>query len=129
GNELVGFIKMVYMGEIAGILQLLCKKRHYDKRPANALLARAVELCHKKGLKYLIYGQYIYGNKSDSSLTEFKRRNGFEQILIPRYYMPLTVKGKIAFQAGLHHGLKQLLPKSTLDFAIKLRSMWYEKTQ
>ena len=28
------------------------KPSHYDKRPANALLARAIEICHAKGLTY-----------------------------------------------------------------------------
>lgn len=127
-NELVGFIKMVYMGEIASILQVLCMNKHYDKRPANALLSRAVEICSEKGFKYLIYGKYIYGKNSDSPLTEFKRRNGFEQILLPRYYIPLNAKGRIAIKLGLHHGVKYLLPKSALDWAKKMRSTWYEKT-
>ena len=127
-NRLVGFVKMVYMGEIAGILQILCMNKHYDKRPANALIARAVEICSTKGLKYLMYGKYIYGKNSESPLTEFKRRNGFEQVFLPRYYIPLTGKGKMAIQLGLHLGMKQLLPKAILNFAIKLRSKWYEKT-
>lgn len=127
-NELVGFIKMVYMGEIAGILQVLCMNKHYDKRPANALLSRAVEICSEKGLKYLIYGKYIYGKNSNSPLTEFKRRNGFEQVLLPRYYIPLNAKGRIAIKLGLHHNVRNLLPKSVLDWAKKMRSTWYEKT-
>jgi hypothetical protein len=127
-NKLIGFIKMIYMGEIAGILQLLCMNKHYDKRPANALTARAVEICHSKGLKYLIYGKYIYGNNSKSPLTEFKRRNGFEQILLPKYYVPLTIKGKMAIQLRLHQGLKGLLPNNFIELASKLRAWWYEKT-
>lgn len=126
-DKLVGFIKMIYMGEIAGILQILCMNRHYDKRPANALIAKAVEICNAKGVKYLVYGKYIYGKKSNSPLTEFKHRNGFEQVYFPRYYIPLTVKGKLCMRLGLHHGLKQILPESLLDFAIKLRAKWYEK--
>jgi len=126
-NELVGFIKMVNMGEIAGILQVLCMNKHYDKRPANALLAKAVEVCSLKGLKYLIYGSYIYGKNSNSPLTEFKRRNGFEQILLPRYYIALNAKGRLAIKLGLHHGWKNILPKSALDWARKMRATWYEK--
>lgn len=127
-NKLIGFIKMVYMGEIASILQLLCMNKHFDKRPANALMAKAVEICNSKGLKYLIYGKYIYGNNSKSPLTEFKRRNGFEQILLPKYHVPLTTKGRIAIQLRLHHGLKGLLPNNFMNFASKLRAWWYEKT-
>jgi hypothetical protein len=127
-DKLIGFIKMVYMGEIAGILQILCMNKHYDKRPANALIARAVEICCAKGLKHLIYGQYIYGKRTDSPLTEFKHRNGFEQVLLPRYYIPLTAKGKLAIKFGLHRGLKQMLPETVLDVARRLRSRWYEKS-
>lgn len=126
-NKLIGFIKMIYMGDVAGILQILSMNAHYDKRPANALLARAVEICNKKGIKYLTYGKYIYGGNSKSQLTEFKRRNGFEQILIPRYYVPLTVKGKLAMRFSLHHGLKRLLPDSLIATASGLRSKYYEK--
>ena len=127
-NNLIGFIKMVYMGDIAGILQILCMNRHYDKRPANALIARAVEICSAKGIQHLIYGKYTYGKNTRSPLTEFKRRNGFEQVLLPRYYIPLTTKGKFAIQFGLHRELKQLLPETVLDFARRLRSRWYEKS-
>ena len=124
-NELVGFIKMIYMGEIAAILQLLCMNRHQDKRPANALLAHAVEECNSKGIQNLVYGKYFYGNNRDSPLTEFKRRNGFERVLLPRYYIPLTVKGKVALRMGLHHGVKALLPAPVLSWAKQLRTAWY----
>jgi hypothetical protein len=125
GTELIGFIKMVYMGEIAAILQLLCKPSHYDKRPANALLARAIEICHAKGLVYLVYGQYTYGNKTRSPLMEFKRRNGFEQQRSPRYYIPLTLKGRMALALGMHHGWRRLIPQTIMDPALRLRSAWY----
>ena len=127
-NELVGFVKMVNLGDNASLLQLLCMNKHYDKRPANALLAKAVEICSSKGLKYLTYGKYIYGKNTNSPLTEFKRRNGFEQVLLPQYYIPLNAKGRLAIKLRLHHGMKSLLPGSALDWARKMRSAWYEKT-
>jgi len=127
GNELAGFVKMVYMGNTAGILQLLCKNGHYDKRPANALLARAVQECHQRAIHYLTYGQYIYASKTDSSLTEFKRRNGFQEFLLPRYYVPLTLRGRIAVRTGLHRDLKRLLPAPAMNIALKARSTWYER--
>ena len=126
--ELIGFIKMVYMGEVAGILQLLCKPSHYDKRPANALLARAVEICSSKGITYLTYGQYSYGNKRQSPLMEFKRRNGFEQWQCPRYYMPLTFKGRMALAIGVHHGWRRLVPEPVGDVALRIRSAWYRRS-
>jgi len=126
-NALIGFIKMVYMGEIAGVLQIVCMNKHQDKRPANALITRAVEICHAKGLKYLMYGKYIYGNNARSPLTEFKKRNGFEQILLPRYYVPLTAKGKLAMALGLHLGFKRFLPGNVHFYLGNLRGRWYQR--
>jgi hypothetical protein len=120
-DELVGFTRIVYMGETASILQLLCLNRYYDKRPANALIARAVELCAEKELTYLVYGQYIY-DKVPGPLTEFKRRNGFEQFLLPSYFIPLTIKGQIAMKCNVHLGMKRLLPKGLLRSARALRA-------
>ncbi|MGD0236924.1 MAG: hypothetical protein ABSC55_20625 [Syntrophorhabdales bacterium] len=109
-DELIGFIKLIYMGEIVSVVQLLNKNAHYDKRPANALIAEAVKLCVEKGAGYLVYGQYAYDGNTKGALTEFKRRNGFEQVLIPTYYVPLTLKGRICIKLGLHMGIKRLLP-------------------
>lgn len=129
GNELIGFLKIVYRGEIASILQLLPKMSHYDKRPSNALLAKAVELCEAKGISYLTYGLFNYGNRGDSSLREFKIRNGFEEILVPRYYVPLTTKGTLYMKAKLHRGLLGVLPHSVITMGITLRAKWYKLLQ
>ena len=72
GSEVIGFVKLVYRGEIASILQLLPKASRNDVRPANALLAKAVELCEAKGISYLTYGKYRYGNQGKTSLMDFK---------------------------------------------------------
>jgi hypothetical protein len=124
-DQLIGFIRLIYADKLASTVQLLSMIKHYDKRPANALIAKAVELCEQQGMSYLMYCNYIY-NDPDSSLTEFKRRNGFEQVLVPRYYVPLTLKGKIALRLGLHHGVKSLIPRRLFKQLLKLRSRWYE---
>lgn len=126
GNELVGIVKIVYIGKIASIMQILSKTRHYDKRPTNILIAKAVEVCEKKGISFLVYGKYTYGNKTESSLTEFKRRTGFEKILLPRYYIPLTFRGKLAIKLKLHLGLLEILPGSVISFLRDLRSRYYQ---
>ncbi len=125
GEELIGFIKIVYRGEVASILQILPRATHYDKRPANALLARAVELCAEKGISYLTYGMFKYGNKSESSLLEFKVRNGFEELLVPRYYVPLTPRGALALKLNAHRGLLGILPPRAIAIALKARAMWH----
>jgi hypothetical protein len=125
GEELIGFLKLVYMGKVASILQLLPKASHYDKRPGNALIAKAVELCETRGMAYLMYGMFNYGNKRHSSLRDFKIRNGFEEILVPRFYVPLTQWGKVCIRMNLHRGLMGILPQSAITIGVGLRAKWY----
>jgi hypothetical protein len=121
-DELIGIIKIVYVGELACMMQILSKTRHNDKRPTNALIAKAVELCAEKGKSYLTYGRYFYGNKQKSSLVDFKRRNGFERILFPRYYVPLTLKGRLLMKLKLHLGLLGILPGPVISYLVHVRS-------
>lgn len=129
GDEFVGFLKLVYRGRIASVLQLNSKMSHYDKRPANALLAKAVELCSAKGVSYLTYGRFNYGNKGDSSLREFKLRNGFYEILVPRFYVPLTTWGEICVRAKLYRGLLSILPSFVITTLVRVRANWYSHKQ
>jgi hypothetical protein len=125
GDELIGFVKLVYRGDVASILQILPRASHSDKRPANALIAKAVEVCAQKGVSYLTYGMLSYGNKSESSLIDFKRHNGFEEILVPRYFVPLTAWGAICLKAKLHRGLLGVLPLQAIKTALRARTNWY----
>jgi hypothetical protein len=102
-------------------MQILAKSAHQDKRPMNALIAKAVEVCHQNGTRFLVYGKFNYGNKRNSQLTEFKRRNGFEEMRFPRYYVPLTMKGNIALKLKLHRSLLELLPPTVI------RVLWWTR--
>jgi hypothetical protein len=126
GSELIGFMKLVYRGQIASILQILPRASHYDKRPANALIAKAVELCEARGVLYLTYGMFNYGNKRDSPLRDFKIRNGFEEILVPRFYVPLTTWGSLCVKMKLHRGLLGILPHSVITAVVRARARWYD---
>jgi hypothetical protein len=125
-NELIGFIKWVYVDKLAYLLAILALNSHHDKRPMNALLAKAVEVCAEKGVSYMVYGNYIYGNKKDGSLVEFKRRNGFEQMDFPRYYLPLTLKGHLFTSLKLYRGVVGLVPAPILKLLLKVRSSMAE---
>jgi hypothetical protein len=125
-DELIGFMRITYVGSVASVIQLLTMMKHFDKRPANALIAKAVEVCEQNRNSHLMYCNYFY-NDPKSSLTEFKRRNGFEQVLVPRYYLPLTLKGKIALRLGLHRGLAKQLPQRVVTQLLKIRSLWYAR--
>jgi hypothetical protein len=125
GEEFIGFLKIVYRGNIASILQLLAKAKHYDGRPTNAMIAKAVELCAAKKISYITYGLFNYGNKRDSSVVEFKARNGFQEMLTPRYYIPLTRWGTLATKLKLHRGLLGALPNNVITFGLNVRTKWY----
>jgi len=125
-GELIGFIRLTRANTVAHIIQLLTMTKHFDKRPANALIAKAVEVCAKQGLSYLTYRNYTY-NDPNSSLTEFKRRSGFEKVLVPRYYVPLTPVGKIALRLGLHRGLVKCIPQPILTRLLTVRNEWYSR--
>jgi Acetyltransferase (GNAT) domain len=126
GDEMIGFLHLVYRKDVAAILNLTSKPSHFDKRPANALMAKAVELCETRGVSHLTYGLYNYGNKRDSSLREFKVRNGFEEILVPRYFVPLTLWGRLCMKAKFHRGLIGNLPPSVIATGVRARTLWYD---
>lgn len=121
GNELIGLLKLVYVGELACIMEILSKISHYDKRPTNSLIAKAVEICVANKKSYLTYGKYHYGKKKDS-FVEFKHRCGFMEILYPKYFIPLTLKGQIAILFGLHRQLLDLVPSVLMTIYRKLRA-------
>jgi hypothetical protein len=126
GDEMIGFLHLVYRGDVAAILNLTSKSSHFDKRPANALMAKAVEICEARKISYISYGLYNYGNKRESSLREFKIRNGFVEILVPRYFVPLTLWGRLCIKAKFHRGLIGNLPPSVIAAGVRARTMWYD---
>ena len=128
-GELIGFIKMVYVGTIASTFHVISMQKHAGKKPTTALIAKAVEVCQANHCSHLVYGEYAYGDsphqRFHTSKTEFKRRNGFEEVLIPRYYIPLSAKGKICLRLGLHRGIKGALPRRALRMLRTARSSFY----
>ena len=94
--------------------------------PTNALIAKAVDLCQQKGISNLVYGKYFYGNKQNSPLLEFKVRNGFREILVPRFYVPLTKWGAMCLKLKLYRGPVGLLPPSLIDMGLKVRTRLYD---
>ena len=126
-DELVGFMKTIYCGQVAAIAKLQVKTAHYDKRPANALITKVIERCEQRRASFVTYGKMRYGNQSMTSLMEFKQRNGFEEILVPRYYVPLSIKGAVALRLRLHRDLIGILPPSFVRFGTSLRDQWNKR--
>jgi len=121
-EKLIGFIKYVRVDDIAILIQFLALTEHREKKPINAILKQTVELCEQTGISHFIYGKYSYGRNRFNSLAEFKRRNGFEEIRFPRYYIPLTARGRIAVSTGLHLGLKNMIPDPVYALLVSARS-------
>ncbi len=128
-NELVGFIKYIRVDRTAVLIQIIALEAHRDKRPIYALLKYTMELCQQQGLSVLTYGKFNYGIDQDSSLTEFKRRNGFTEMRFPRYFVPLTLKGQLAVATGLHLGIRNLIPVPITTLLHKTRSRLLRMTQ
>jgi len=121
-GEMIGFMMLGIADRFADIIQLVSYLKHRDKKPNNALIAKAVGICEKKGLPYLAYGEW-----TDDSLSDFKRHCGFQKTAVPRYYIPLTLKGKLVLALRLHKGWKKLLPRSLVVKLKQLKKVWYLK--
>jgi hypothetical protein len=120
GDELVGFIMLANGGKCAFLGQIISKIAHRDLAPTNALFAKAVERCAEKGFPYLVYAHWL-----DDSLGDFKRSNGFQRFDVPRYFVPLTKRGKLALKLGLHRGWRNAVPKPLKETLKNLRKRWY----
>jgi len=120
GEEFVGFIMLAYAGRYAYLGQIISKIARRDLAPNNALLAKAVERCAEKGIPYLAYALWL-----EDGLGGFKRSNGFQRFDLPRYFVPLTPKGKLALKLGFHRGWKGAVPDHLKKPLKNLRKRWY----
>lgn len=122
-GALIGFIFLAYADNYAFLGQILSKMQHRDKAPNNALIAKAVEVCAQKKIPYL-----VYANWAESSLADFKRHNGFEMVNLPRYYVPLSLKGYLILKLHLNHGVVGIIPEGVKQWLRDLRRRWYSIT-
>ena len=129
GDKMIGFVKMVAdeTRTQAGLMNIVSMIRHRDKAPTNALIAQAVRSCAERGISYLVYSNFAYGKKQQSTISDFKERNGFQRIDLPRYYVPLTRIGWLALRLRLHHTFSDHLPESVAAKLRELRNAWYNR--
>jgi hypothetical protein len=119
-GELIGFAMLANAGQFGVVGMFLAKMKHRDKATNNALMAKMVEVCERRRLPYLVYTTW-----RDTSLVDFKRHSGFQEMRVPRYFVPLTLKGKLALKLGLHHGYRDSLPSVIKGPLKRLRKQWY----
>jgi hypothetical protein len=121
GDELIGFVMLANAGRLGVLGQFISKMEHRDKATNNALMAKTVEVCAQRQLRHLLYGE-----SRDTSLDSFKRHSGFQEMRLPRYWAPLTVRGRIALQLKLHEDWRRLIPSPMLSKLKKFRRYWFE---
>jgi len=119
-GQMIGFVMLGNAGRFSLLGQILSSMRHRDKSPNNVLIAKSVELAAQQEHEQLVYWYW-----SDDSLSEFKRRCGFQKIAAPRYYVPLTYKGRLALSVGAHRGLRNMIPPTVKHRLKELRNRWY----
>jgi hypothetical protein len=122
GEELLGFIMLADTGKYAHLGQIISKVSRRDLAPNNALLAKAVERCAEKGIPYLVYAFWV-----DEGLGDFKRSNGFQKFDLPRYYVPLTLTGKMALALGLHQW-NNVVPERIRRPLKRVRKLWLSRS-
>ena len=129
GEKLVGFIKILIDrdGNQAGLLNIVSLIAERDKAPTNALVAAAVKACASRGISLLTYSNFSYGKKQRDSLSDFKERNAFQRIDVPRYYVPLTALGHAALRLKLHHRLADRIPEFASERLREFRDAWYKR--
>jgi hypothetical protein len=128
---LIGFAKLVSdqnYGQ-ASLMHIISMTSQKDKSPTNALIAQAVRSCADRGIPYLVYSKFSYGKKERDSLADFKRNNGFQRIELPRYYIPLTLMGRVALRVGMHRRLADRIPEPLLVQMRAIRRFWYMRRQ
>lgn len=128
-EALIGFAKLHchHAGIQAGIVSILSLVQHRDKSPINALIAEVVRHCASAKIPNLVYSRYSDGNKQRDSLMDFKDHNGFQKVLLPRYYVPLTALGQVALGLGLHKRLVDHIPDAIMSRLRLLRKNWYAR--
>ncbi len=129
GEKLIGFVKLTAdkTGVQANLMNILSTIEHRDKAPTNALIAHSVRACAERGISHLVYQSFSYGNRQGDGIMKFKQVNGFQRVDLPRYYVPLTYLGWVAFRLGLHRRFVDHLPESVVSRARRLRDAWYSR--
>jgi hypothetical protein len=121
-GELIGFAKIVHLKNHSMFMNIVARISHRDKAPTNAIIAKSVEICAARNAKHLTFG--VWGRRG---LNELKVANGFELCQVPRYYVPLTLKGRLLLGLRLHRSLKSYMPEWCIVAAAELRSKWNER--
>jgi hypothetical protein len=128
-NRLIGFTKILWDADRsqAGLLNIVSLIEQRDKVPNNALVAHAVRFCAEQHIPFLVYSNFAYGKRKSDSLSDFKERNAFERVDLPRYYVPITPIGWAAYRLGLHKKIAERIPERVIAKLRDFRSSMYAR--
>jgi hypothetical protein len=115
-GELIGFAKFVRGRNVASLMQIISKIGQRSKAPSNALIAKAVEMCAAENIPYLHYGGWSKGG-----LSAFKASHAFVRHEVPRYFVPLNLRGRLMLTMRLHHKWRDRLPELWIERLVRLR--------
>lgn len=118
-GELIGFMKLFAARHALRTVHIIAKLSHREKCAMDILIAKAVEICEQKQLRYLHYGSW-----TDGGVGAFRTKHGFQPLKVPRYFVPLTWRGELMLKLKLHRPMRERLPKTFVDSLIRLRTKW-----
>jgi len=124
-DELIAYIKLVSSEKFMRTMGILSKIAHREKGAMNLLLATAVQICVEQNMPYLTFGKFNYGKRGSRTLKTFKKNLGFESIILPRYYIPLTSWGSLVLDLGLHREIVEYLPQKLIWTLLEVRKSYY----
>jgi len=119
-QQLIGFAKVTHVNDSSVFMNILAMISHRDKAPTNALLAKTIEICTHRKSRFLNYS--TWGKRE--GLNKFKETNGFQHFKIPRYYVPLTMKGNLALRWNLHRQPIDYIPVEWVRWSAGVLSQW-----
>lgn len=120
GEELIGFMKLFRGKDVLRTIHIIASIKHRDKCAMDALIARAVELCDQEKVGHLQYGSW-----TDGGVGVFREKYLFQRMEVPRYFVPLNFRGRLALGLKLHRPVRERVPKRLLGPLMSLRSKWY----
>lgn len=118
-DELVGFMKLFEGRNVLRTVHIIAAMKHREKCVMDALIAKGVELCSQRGIHHLQYGSW-----TDGGVGVFREKHGFQRMDVPRYFVPLSMMGRIILMLNLHRPMRERLPKSWTKQLVLVRAKW-----
>jgi GNAT superfamily N-acetyltransferase len=119
GKKLVGVLLLLSSKETLCFGLFTIADEYQKKGVPSLFMEKAVESAYNMKKQFLVYSHYRTDRETSfDSLRDFKRRCGFREMKVIRYYVPLTFKGKLALFLRLHKGKWALMPQFLKDIIL-----------